>query len=183
MAEQARHQPMTENIYTIGHSNHTWESFAALLAANGIDVLVDTRSNPVSKYAPFASRGLIPDLLGSIGIRYAYLGGSLGGKPTDESRYDGKGKPDYRKIRATELFQSGIEELIDLAESSVVALMCAEEDPSGCHRRLLIGPALERRGVAQLHIRANGSVQSSGSLGKQKAYMAQLQGTLTLEDT
>ena len=174
---------MTKTIYTIGHSNHTWESFAALLAANRIEIVVDTRSNPVSKYAPFASKGRIPDLLGSIGVRYAYLGDSLGGKPADESRYDSKGKPDYRKIRATELFQAGIEELLDLAESSVVALMCAEEDPSGCHRRLLIGPALEQRGVAQLHIRADGSVQSSGSLGKHKAYMTQLQGTLTLEET
>jgi uncharacterized protein (DUF488 family) len=37
-------------IYTIGHSNHTQEVFLDLLRANGIKVLVDTRSAPYSKY-------------------------------------------------------------------------------------------------------------------------------------
>ncbi len=32
------------SIYTIGHSNHTWERFRYLLNPHGVEVLVDVRS-------------------------------------------------------------------------------------------------------------------------------------------
>ena len=48
-----------------------------------------------------------------------------------------------------------------MAEESVVALMCAEEDPARCHRRLLIGPVLEELGVRLVHIRGDGPVQDA----------------------
>ena len=169
---------MERPIFTIGHSNHTWEAFAALLRQHGIQVLVDTRSNPQSRWAPFASAGTLPSLLEGEGIRYVFMGNSLGGKPADPSAYDANGKPDYRKMRATDEFQRGIGELLDLAEGAALALMCAEEDPGKCHRRLLIGPALEQRGVALIHIREDGSVQSSDAVGNRKAYNRQLQGAL-----
>ena len=146
------------NVYTIGHSNHTWDTFAPLLKQNDVDVLVDARSSPVSRHAPFANVRRLPTLLVQEGVRYVYLGESLGGRPADSSCYDGNGRPDYEKIRSKSFFREGVEELLKLAQDSTVALMCAEEDPKKCHRRLLIGPALENRGVALLHIRADGSV-------------------------
>jgi uncharacterized protein (DUF488 family) len=45
--------------------------------------------------------------------------------------------------------------------------MCAEEDPSHCHRRLLITRTLVGRGVAVLHIRGSGAVQPEAELGAQ----------------
>ncbi len=169
---------MSEAIFTIGHSNHSWDEFKALLQQNGVAVLVDTRSNPQSKYAPFASLRTLPGLLESEGMRYVHMGDSLGGKPADQSSYDSKGRPDYREIRTREFFRDGIEELLTLAEHSTVALMCAEEDPTKCHRRMLIGPALEERGVGLRHIRGDDAVQSSVELGSKKAYQSQLQGAL-----
>ncbi len=171
---------MTAPIYTIGHSNHTWDTFAALLRQHGIRVLADVRSNPVSRFAPFASKRTLPTLLGREGIRYVFLGDALGGKPSDPSCYDENGKPDYRKMRSQESFQEAIAGLLKLAEESPVALMCSEEDPSKCHRRLLIGPALAERGVHLLHIRADGSVQGSESLAHKKASRKQFCGTLPL---
>lgn len=169
---------MSLDIYTVGHSNHTWETFAPLLKEHGIEALVDTRSSPVSKYADFANTRTLLVLLDREGIRYLNMGDSLGGKPTDQSCYDAKGKPDYRKIRAKAFFQEGVETLSSIASGATVALMCAEEDPTKCHRRLLIGPALEALGVTLLHIRADGSVQREEALGGKKAYKKQLQGTL-----
>ena len=169
-------------IYTIGHSNHTWDEFAALLRQNEIQVLADTRSNPSSRFASFANARTLPSLLAQEGIRHVYLGDSLGGKPSDPSLFNDSGKPDYRKIRSTMSFREGIDRLMGLAEESNVVLMCAEEDPSKCHRRLLIGPALEERGIDLLHIRGDGEVQKAGNLGAKKAYREQLQGVLPLED-
>ena len=39
-------------IYTIGHSNHTLEAFLSLLRLHRIEVLIDTRSAPYSRFAP-----------------------------------------------------------------------------------------------------------------------------------
>ena len=111
------------------------------------------------------------------------MGDSLGGKPDDPSCYDSNGKPDYRKMRSKDEFQDGMKQLLRMAENSTTALMCAEEDPSKCHRHLLIGPALEGSGMSFLHIRANGSTQASDGLGNRKAYLSQLQGTLLFEET
>jgi uncharacterized protein (DUF488 family) len=147
-------------IFTIGHSNQTWDAFAALLRQHGVQVLADVRTTPKSRHAPFASLSRLPGLLGGEGVTYVFLGDSLGGKPADGSCYDQKGRPDYHKIRSKVFFRKGIEELLKLVEGSTVAIMCAEEDPSKCHRTLLIGPALEPHGVALRHIRGDGlSVQ------------------------
>jgi uncharacterized protein (DUF488 family) len=71
--------------------------------------------------------------------------------------YDAKGKPDYRKMRATAAFNQGIDRLVELAEDKTVAVMCAEEDPGKCHRLLHLGPALAERGVELRHIRRDGA--------------------------
>jgi uncharacterized protein (DUF488 family) len=146
-------------IYTIGHSNHTSDVFVHLLKQHEIQLLVDVRSKPVSRFAAFANKKTLPGLLEREGIRHIFMGNSLGGKPTDPSLQDSDGKPDYVKMRSTDAFQEGISRLIELAKDASVALMCAEEDPSKCHRRLLIGPALEESGVRPLHIRADVSIQ------------------------
>ena len=158
------------NIYTIGHSNHTWEAFLPLLEQHGIQTLVDTRTNPVSRWAAFSNRRTLPDLLDRAGVTYFYMGGLLGGKPSDPSCYDADGKPDYWRIRSKPFFQEGIAELVKLAGESLTAIMCSEEDPAKCHRTLLIGPALEEHKVAMLHIRRDGSVQPALAVGGHGSY-------------
>ena len=172
---------MANTIFTIGHSNHTWAEFSALVKLHGIEVLVDARSNPVSKYADFANTRALPRLLAQKGIGYAFMGDSLGGKPPDRSYYDESGKPDYRKMWSREPFRVGVDRLLDLAAKSTVVLMCAEEDSSKCHRRLLIGPALVERDVKLLHIRGDGTIKVSEALGSRKAYQRQLQGMMPLD--
>lgn len=151
-------------VFTIGHSNHTWKAFAGLLAAHGVQVLVDTRTAPVSRWAPFADGRRLPGLLEDEGIRYVFMGKELGGKPDDASLYDDRGKPDYRLMAQSPSFQRGMETLVGLASDAKVALMCAEEDPAKCHRTRLLGPALARHGVGQVHIRGDSSLQSNESL-------------------
>ena len=151
-------------VFTIGHSNHTWKAFAALLEAHGVQVLVDTRTAPVSRWAPFADGRRLPGLLEGEGIRYVFMGKELGGKPDDPSLYDDKGNPDYRLMAQSPSFQHAIETLVGIAEGATVALMCAEEDPAKCHRTRLLGPALARLGVGQVHIRGDGSLQSNEAI-------------------
>ena len=61
-------------IYTIGHSIHDWETFLGLLTLHGIDVVVDTRSAPVSRRAAFANKRAMPALLEQEDMSYVFLG-------------------------------------------------------------------------------------------------------------
>ena len=172
---------MGKAIFTIGHSNHEWEAFAALLATHGIVLLVDTRTSPVSRYAPWANARTLKAMLGRARVEYAFMGDSLGGKPSDGSCYRADGRPDYREIRTRPFFRDGIDALLEIAEGRTIALMCAEEDPSKCHRRLLIEPALLDRGVEVRHIRGDGTVATPTTLSSKKAYREQLQGMFPMD--
>lgn len=176
-------QPMAGlEIYTIGHSNHRWDAFVRQLRLNGVEVLVDVRTMPRSRHAPFASDRKLPGLLSGERMTYVYQGDALGGKPADSSLYDETGRPYYRRMKARPQFQEGIEQLVELAGESTVAIMCAEEDPARCHRTLLIGPALEPLGVTLLHIRGDGSINRTGALDNKRANRDELQGILRLQD-
>jgi uncharacterized protein (DUF488 family) len=56
-------------------------------------------------------------------------------------------------------FQEGIEELVRIARERTTVILCAEEDPARCHRRLLITPVVQSRGWRVLHIRGDGRLQ------------------------
>jgi uncharacterized protein (DUF488 family) len=44
-------------------------------------------------------------------------------------------------------------------------VLCAEEDPTRCHRRLLISRTLVRRGFEIHHIRGTGTVELEAGFG------------------
>ena len=166
------------HIYTIGHSNHSWDTFKELLTAKGIETLVDVRSNPVSRFAPFSNERVFPNLLETIGIEYHFIGNSLGGRPDNQTLYDENGKPDYHKMAGTESFKDGVSQLLGMIEDSVTAMMCSEEDPTKCHRRLLIGVALREHGVKCMHIRKAGMVMVESALVDEGVHIRALQGKL-----
>lgn len=149
-----------ELIFTIGHSNHSTEVFFNLLTMHSIDVLVDTRSHPFSKYSVQFNYDELKKSIADTGKKYLYLGRELGGMPKDPTFYDQEGHVLYWKIATSREFQTGIERLLTGIRSYRVALMCAEEDPSNCHRRLLIARVLREHDIQVRHIRADGALQT-----------------------
>ena len=147
-------------MFTIGHSNHSAQKLAGLLKRCGIEVLVDTRSRPYSRHAPHFNRDAIEKSLSGAGIGYLFLGRELGGRPEGEEFYDGNGRVDYALIGCSKPFLDGISRLEGEIQSRTVALLCSEENPARCHRRLLVGRALEERGIPLRHIRGDGSVET-----------------------
>ena len=149
-----------------------------MLLDNDIELLVDVRSNPVSRFAPFANHRILLDLLESVGIDYELMGGTLGGKPKNPGMYDSRGKPDYRKMRSLDEFQDAVDQLAGMASRRQTVVLCSEEDPSHCHRLLLLGPSLEENGCELLHVRGDGRVQRTWQLSAGRKYDQQLQGAL-----
>jgi len=151
-------------VYTIGHSSHTFEEFLRLVAANRIEVVVDTRSAPYSKFAPQFDRESVQRDLTQSGVRYLFLGSELGGRPKNPSYYDQRGHVLYSRITKDVAFNAAIERLERGMASFRVALMCGEEDPAHCHRRLLVGRVLAERGHDMLHIRGDRRVETDAEV-------------------
>jgi uncharacterized protein (DUF488 family) len=150
------------SIFTIGHSNHSAEKFVGLLKEHGIEVVADVRSQPYSRHAPHFNAKDIEAILWDNGIRRLFLGFELGGRPTAEAFYDADGRVDYARIERSRSFLDGIKQLESSIRDHKTALLCSEEDPVGCHRRLLVGHVLGERGIVVRHVRGDGSVQTEG---------------------
>jgi uncharacterized protein (DUF488 family) len=147
------------SFFTVGHSNHEIEVWISLLRQHGIEVVVDVRSSPYSKYVPQFDRELMQRSLENAGIRYLYFGAELGGRPSNPDYYDAAGHVLYSRLRADDSFQAAIARLETGMERFRVALVCGEENPANCHRRLLIGRVLTGRGHTMLHVRGDGRLE------------------------
>jgi uncharacterized protein (DUF488 family) len=151
-------------IFSIGHSNHSWEAFLDLLRENAITVVVDVRSSPYSRYTPHFNKGPLSQALPPAGIGYLFLGDRLGGHPDAAEFYDLDGRVLYDRLADSAAFQEGIAQLCQTIATHRLALLCGEEDPTYCHRHLLIARILSRAGIEVWHIRGDGQVQNESEL-------------------
>lgn len=161
-------------VFTIGHSNQSMESFLAQLAKVNVEAIVDVRSSPYSKCSTQFSQDQLKLALKNAGLKYVFLGRELGGMPKDESFYDDEGHVLYWKIAESEIFQRAIERVRNGSATFTIALLCGEENPSGCHRRLLVARVLQEQGIEIGHIRGNGEVHSESDLEAQEQPSQQL---------
>lgn len=190
----ALNEPLT--LYTIGHSHHEPEDFAALLRQYRISLLVDIRTTPYSRWAPQFNQPPLRRLLRKLGVRYSHAGETLGGGPPDPTIYPRKpadyeqrhrrewGPPDHDAILQRDWFRAGIARLLELTEKETAAggrlvVCCAEYDPRECHRHQVIARALlsedpqfraTERAVRVLHILRDGGMETvhSAEFGTQR---------------
>jgi uncharacterized protein (DUF488 family) len=151
-------------IFSIGHSNHPLNTFLDLLKQHRIEALVDARSHPYSKFAPHFDSEPLRKTVTSAGIKYLSMGKELGGRPEGDEFYDDEGHVLYSRVAESPQFLDGIERLEKGATKYRVALLCSEENPSGCHRRLLVGRVLATRGILLDHIRAGGRIETEAEI-------------------
>jgi uncharacterized protein (DUF488 family) len=134
---------------TIGHSTHSLKEFIALLKHYGVEHLVDIRTIPRSSYNPQFNEEKLMSSLNKKGIHYTHMAG-LGGlrRAYADSINIGwhniyfRGYADYMQ---TKEFAKSVEELIEIARKTQVAIMCAEALPWRCHRSLISDALLLRK--------------------------------------
>jgi uncharacterized protein (DUF488 family) len=156
-------------VWTIGHSTHPVDALVELLHGQRIEVLADVRSAPYSRHNPQFRKEKLRASVEQAGLRYVWLGAELGGRPPEPEFYDAKGHVRYDLVAETERFQAGLERLLTGAATYRVAIMCSEEDPGRCHRRLLVTRALVARDVEVRHIRGDGTVVTEAELSDGEA--------------
>jgi L-threonylcarbamoyladenylate synthase len=115
------------SVFTIGHSNHPWELFLDLLRYYEIGAILDLRRKPTSAIAPHFSQAILQKALTKEGILY-----------------------DWQPVPNRVLFS--LEKL--MARAPRVALLCAEADPTKCHR-YKESDELTEKGFAVFHIYPN----------------------------
>ncbi|MCI0617657.1 DUF488 domain-containing protein, partial [bacterium] len=146
-------------IYSIGHSKHAIDTFIAMLKEQDIEMLVDVRRFPGSRFNPQFNKNKLKESLEQEGIQYISMV-ELGGRrdPVPESVNRGWEEPafqGYADYMQTADFEYALKELLIHAAAHRTAYMCAEVDFHSCHRRLL-SDALTVRKCEVIHIKPNG---------------------------
>ena len=126
-------------LWTVGTSKRSMKEFLHVLRAYQIEVIVDVRRFPTSKYNHFKQEPL-KECLEAHGIEYHHV-----------ARLGGYRKGGYRAYMNSSEFEHGLACVEGLAASKRVAIMCAELLFSHCHRRF-IADALTQRGHTVIHI-------------------------------
>ena len=142
-------------VWTIGHSNRNFDDLVKALRTYGIKAVVDVRTVPQSRANPQFNRDELEAKLPEAGIAYSHAK-DLGGlrHPTKDSPNSGwrnesfRGFADYMQ---TEDFRQALDRIIDQANATPTAIMCAETLPWRCHRSL-IADALVVRGLDVVEI-------------------------------
>ena len=171
MREHRRDQRGTDSagatlVHTLGHSRHTLERFIELLAARGIETVVDTRGQPYSRFNPQFNRETLGAALARRGIGYVWQGEHLSGRPRDRRLYGSDGRLDRQRVASSPDFVRAIEALAGLARGTRLVLVCAEEDPRRCHRRFLLTPPLIARGLRVVHLRGDGRIEPEETIAE-----------------
>jgi len=133
----------TLQLFTIGHSNRSFEEFLSLLKAFEIRVVADIRRYPSSRKFPHFNHEVLLQLLNKQNIRYIWLE-ALGGRryagKNDKSPNTGIKSPGFRNYAdymTSDKFRAAVQELLSIAAGAQTAIMCAEKFYWKCHRRLL----------------------------------------------
>ena len=161
-------------LLTVGHSNHTVERLLSLLELHGVQVLVDVRSQPYSRFATqFNREQLIPHVT-EAGLQYLFMGEELGGRQLGRIISTDKRLEAYEQVAASTNFRRGIERLLTGAQTYRIALLCAEEDPTECHRRVWVTRALLEAGAEVAHLRGGGRLDEDSALKQYEGYQLDL---------
>ena len=146
-------------IWTIGHSTHTLDGFAGLLAAHEIALLGDVRTVPRSRRHPHFGTEELARSLPERGIayrRFPALGGwrrAAGDSPNGAWRNASfRGYADHTMSGE---FREALAMLREAAAERRTAIMCAEALWWRCHRRL-IADRLAAAGDTVCHIGSDG---------------------------
>lgn len=157
---------MGRTLYTVGHSTRSAEELRALLAEAGVRILADVRRFPASRRHPQHGREALGRSLAEAGVRYVWLGESLGGRrgparpaePSPNRAWKVAGFRSYADAMETPDFQAGAARLEALAREAPTAVMCAERFWWRCHRRLL-ADLFAVRGFRVVHLVDLGKTQ------------------------
>lgn len=126
---------MEKIIYSIGHSNKTFQELLNKLKENGITDLIDVRTYPTSKYNPQFKKANLEVSFANSDIKYHWRGRNLGG------------------LQGNVLFDETIAKMLNASSNErKLCVMCSEAKPEDCHRSKTIEDSVNKQGGRMVHI-------------------------------
>ena len=125
-------------IISIGYEQRTVDDLIAVLQRHEVSVLVDVRMNPISRKKGF-SKTALTDALAEAGIDYRHereLGNPKENR--DPFRRGLKSARDSYLRHLRHGASDAFDNLIQLARTRRIALLCYERDQHQCHRTCII---------------------------------------------
>jgi uncharacterized protein (DUF488 family) len=140
-------------VFSLGYEGRSLDEYVRLLKANSICVVVDVRETPWSFKKGFSRRPL-SERLEAEGIRYVHV--KSAGNP---SRNRKQGLPQAEVI---ELYKQHLDEnptclgeisaLVEECQDGDVCLLCFENRPHDCHRKVILDRLSSEEALEAHHI-------------------------------
>jgi uncharacterized protein (DUF488 family) len=144
----------------VGHGTRPLEELVHVLAAAGVETLVDVRRYPGSRRNPQFSQDALRNAVAAAGLGYRHaveLGGRLANEPGEE-RFDCIRVAAFRSYAARMTTPAWQAALDDALAAPSPCFLCAETLWSKCHRRL-IAELLHARGHEVVHLLGPGRAE------------------------
>ena len=146
-------EPDKNTIYTIGFTKKSAEVFFEKLRTSGVKRVVDVRLNNVSQLAAFSKKHDLKYFLQEIlGIDYVHLPILAPTKDIFDPYKKGKIEWSLYQEQFVKLMREReIEKHLDPAVINEGCLLCSEDKPHCCHRRLVAEYLRDRWGGISIH--------------------------------
>jgi len=140
-------------IYTIGYGGRSLASIKDQLLQEGIQTLIDVRSNPYSRWNFEFNIDRLKETAAP--LKYDWRGYFLGGfvAPADYPEKIHGRKQECKRIAG-----------MVVGEGAKIALMCAEENPDKCHRKQDLAPIFKDLGIEVIHLRSPQGVEKESQI-------------------
>ena len=142
-----------KTVFTIGYSGFPdQKDFIQCLKINKIRLLIDVRSSPFSAYYQQYDKPVIAELLKSNGIQYRNFAREFGARQENKEFYR-NGRLDFELFTKSAQFLEGVEKIkLAIERGYSPALMCAEKEPSTCHRTIMVSRHFYEKGFPVCHL-------------------------------
>lgn len=156
-----------EDIFTIGYSGFEIDEFINVLKKYKIDSLIDVRSSPISKYYDDYNKNNLENLLKYHNIIYRNYSKEFGARQTNPKYYP-EGYLDFNLFAESSRFLEGVNKInTGISMNYKFVFMCAEKDPSTCHRNIMVARQFYKMGYNIKNILADQSFKTQDIIEKQ----------------
>lgn len=125
-------------VHSIGYQGRSLGELVEELQRRGVRAVFDVRQTPMSRKPGF-SRGPLSAALGEAGMEYVHERDL--GNPKENRAAFVRGDSEARAWLRTRLLsppaRAALQRLLDRARAEPVAVLCFEQAPEQCHRRLV----------------------------------------------
>lgn len=142
---------MSEQFFTVGHSDRPIDAFIALLRSAGIENVVDVRRLPGSRRHPQFDEDSLRESLGAASIRLDRIAELGGRRPVSHvvpfetnAFWQNRSFHNYADHALSEEFRTGLDRLLTLGRERRTTVMCSEAVWWRCHRRIIADHLLAR---------------------------------------